>query len=165
MIRQTRSTRLQTDTYPDDYVALQANREVSSHPFQQSHVTKLLVKNYHMEVKHQGWLFTEGAIRAARPWIVAGKRLVSSILQLRCKLEMQKMADLPPERLHTSLPFSYMELDVFGPWTVVTQHTRGGAAHSKRWAILFTYEYQERTHRSYGIYGYCQLHQCIVKVF
>ncbi|KAJ8353346.1 hypothetical protein SKAU_G00209130 [Synaphobranchus kaupii] len=98
-----------------------------------------------MEVKHQGRQFTEGAIRAAGLWIVAGKRLIGSILhhcvicrKLRGKLEVQKMADLPPERLDTSPPFTYVGLDVFGPWTVVTRQTRGGAAHNKRWAILFT---------------------------
>lgn len=48
------------------------------------------------------------------------------------------MADLPPERLDTSPPFSYVGLDVFGPWSVVTRRTRGGAAQGKRWAILFT---------------------------
>ncbi|XP_037115370.1 uncharacterized protein LOC119127506 [Syngnathus acus] len=111
----------------------------------QNHVTRLLVEHHHAEVKHQGRQFTEGAIRAAGLWIVAGKRLVSSILyhcvtcrKLRGKMEVQKMADLPPERLDTSPPFSYVGLDVFGPWTVVTRRTRGGAAESKRWAILFT---------------------------
>ena len=48
------------------------------------------------------------------------------------------MADLPPERLSLSPPFTYVGLDVFGPWEVVTRRTRGGAAQSKRWAILFT---------------------------
>ncbi len=48
------------------------------------------------------------------------------------------MADLPPERLSTSPPFTYVGLDVFGPWTVVTRRTRGGVAENKRWAILFT---------------------------
>lgn len=47
------------------------------------------------------------------------------------------MADLPPERLVMSPPFSYVGLDVFGPWTVVTQRTREGATNSKRWANLF----------------------------
>ncbi|KAG5262246.1 hypothetical protein AALO_G00293800 [Alosa alosa] len=110
-----------------------------------SHVTRLLVEHHHAEVKHQGRHFTEGAIRAAGLWIVAGNRLVSSVLyhcvtcrKLRGKLEVQKMADLPPERLDTSPPFSYVGLDVFGLWTVVTRRTQGGAAESKRWAILFT---------------------------
>lgn len=48
---------------------------------------------------------------------------------------MQKLSDLPPEQLS---PFTYTGLDVFGPWTVVAHHTRGGQAHSKRWAVLFT---------------------------
>lgn len=111
----------------------------------QSHVTRLLVSHYHTKVKHQGRQFTEGAVRAAGLWIVAGKRLIGSVLhhcvtcrKLRGKLETQKMADLPPERLSSSPPFTYVGLDVFGPWNVVTRRTRGGAAQSKRWAILFT---------------------------
>lgn len=111
----------------------------------QSHVTRLLVSHYHTKVEHQGRQFTEGAVRAAGLWIVAGKRLISSVLhhcvtcrKLRGKLEVQKMADLPPDSLSLSPPFTYVGLDVFGPWNVVTRRTRGGAAQSKRWAILFT---------------------------
>lgn len=48
------------------------------------------------------------------------------------------MADLPPERLSTSPPFTYVGLDVFGPWKITARRTRGGHAESKRWAILFT---------------------------
>ncbi|XP_060771343.1 uncharacterized protein LOC132882106 [Neoarius graeffei] len=48
------------------------------------------------------------------------------------------MADLPPERLKTCPPFSYVGLDVFGPWTVTSRRTRGGHAQSKRWAIMFS---------------------------
>ena len=47
------------------------------------------------------------------------------------------MADLPPERLHTCPPFSYVGVDVFGPWPVMSRRTRGGQAQSKRWAMLF----------------------------
>lgn len=35
-------------------------------------------------------------------------------------------------------PFTYVGLDVFGPWNVVARRTRGGLAHSKRWAVIFT---------------------------
>ncbi|KAI3356593.1 hypothetical protein L3Q82_017793, partial [Scortum barcoo] len=35
------------------------------------------------------------------------------------------MSDLPPERLTPSPPFTYLGLDVFGPWNVVTRRTRG----------------------------------------
>ena len=48
------------------------------------------------------------------------------------------MADLPSDRLTPGPPFSSIGVDTFGPWEVVTRKTRGGAANSKRWAILFT---------------------------
>lgn len=109
------------------------------------HVSALLIRHYHERVEHQGRIFTEGAIRAAGLWLIGGKRCISSILhgcvtcrKLRGKLEMQKMSDLPPERLSVSPPFTYTGLDVFGPWTVVARRTRGGQALSKRWAVLFT---------------------------
>ncbi|KAI3356755.1 hypothetical protein L3Q82_003433 [Scortum barcoo] len=109
------------------------------------HVTTLLVSHHHTKVQHQGRHFTEGAVRAAGLWVVAGKRLIGSVIhncitcrKLRGKLQVQKMSDLPPERLTPSPPFTYVGLDVFGPWNVVTRRTRGGTAHSKRWAILFT---------------------------
>ncbi|KAJ7991266.1 hypothetical protein DPEC_G00295540 [Dallia pectoralis] len=47
------------------------------------------------------------------------------------------MADLPPERLKTCPPFTYVGVDVFGPWSITTRRTRGGQAESKRWAIMF----------------------------
>lgn len=47
------------------------------------------------------------------------------------------MADLPPERLETCPPFTYVGLDVFGLWSITTRRTRGGKAESKQWVILF----------------------------
>ncbi|KAJ7991249.1 hypothetical protein DPEC_G00295360 [Dallia pectoralis] len=47
------------------------------------------------------------------------------------------MADFPPERLHIGPPFTYVGVDVFGPWQIVARRTRGGQAQSKRWAMLF----------------------------
>ena len=110
-----------------------------------SHAAKLLVNHYHERVKHQGRVFTEAAVRTAGYWIVSGRKCVNSILhkcvtcnKLRGKATEQKMADLPIDRLSTEPPFTYIGLDAFGPWTVVTRRTRGGQAQSKRWAILFT---------------------------
>lgn len=110
-----------------------------------SHVAHLLVAHYHQEVKHQGRLFTEGAIRKAGYWIIGCRRMINSYLQkcVRClKLRgiqrYPKMADLPSERLCPAPPFTHIGVDVFGPWTVVTRRTRGGQAKSKRWAVLFT---------------------------
>lgn len=46
------------------------------------------------------------------------------------------MADLIPVRLETCPPFTYVGLDVFGPWSIITRST-GGQAESQQWAILF----------------------------
>ncbi|XP_040261634.1 uncharacterized protein LOC120977669 [Bufo bufo] len=48
------------------------------------------------------------------------------------------MSDLPVDRTSTEPPFTYVGLDVFGPWTVTARKTRGGHAENKRWAVLFT---------------------------
>lgn len=108
------------------------------------HVTTLLVRHYHNKVAHQGRHFTEGALRTAGVWIVGGRRRISSIIfkcvickRLRGKPEIQKMSDLPPDRLTVDPPFTYVGLDVFGPWSITTRRTRGGAAESKRWAVIF----------------------------
>ena len=47
------------------------------------------------------------------------------------------MADLAVDRISPATPFSYVGLDVFGPWQICALRTRGGLAHSKRWAVLF----------------------------
>ena len=49
------------------------------------------------------------------------------------------MADLPVQRLTPAPPFTYVGLDVFGPWQIVIRRTRGGVACNKRWAVIFTY--------------------------
>ena len=109
------------------------------------HIATLIATQFHVEVQHQGRHFTEGAIRAGGFWITGGKRLVSSIIfrcvkcrKLHGRVEGQKMADLPSERLEEGPPFTYVGLDVFGPWSITTRRTRGGQANSKRWAVLFT---------------------------
>lgn len=109
------------------------------------HLAVLLIRHHHEQVKHQGRHFTEGAVRGSGLWIVGAKRAISTPIykcvtcrKLRGRLEQQQMADLPPERLQQEPPFTYVGLDVFGPWEVVARRTRGGSANSKRWAILFT---------------------------
>ena len=47
------------------------------------------------------------------------------------------MANLPVDRISPAPPFSYVGHDVFGPWQICAQRTRGGLAHSKHWAVLF----------------------------
>ncbi|XP_033999688.1 uncharacterized protein LOC117493300 [Trematomus bernacchii] len=48
------------------------------------------------------------------------------------------MSDLPADRLSMDPPFTHVGLDVFGPWSVITRRTRGDAALSKRWEVIFT---------------------------
>ncbi|XP_051277216.1 uncharacterized protein LOC127375251 [Dicentrarchus labrax] len=105
----------------------------------QHHLTTLLVRHHHEQVKHQGRHFTEGAIRDAGLWLVGGKRCIRGTLsrcvtcrRLRGKQEHQLMADLPADRLQAAPPFTYVGLDVFGPWEVISRRTRGGQANSKR---------------------------------
>lgn len=109
------------------------------------HVTALIVKHLHNEVKHQGRHFTHGMVRSKGYWIVGGKRLVNKIIhqcikcrKLRGKQQHQKMADLPVQRVTPAPPFTYVGLDVFGPWQLVTRRTRGGVVCNKRWAVIFT---------------------------
>lgn len=108
-------------------------------------VSKLLVQYYHGLVHHQGRHFTEGALRSAGFWITGAKRLVYLVIhnciickKLRGSFASQKMSDLPLERVEQVSPFSYVGVDVFGPWQIVSRRTRGGNAASKRWAVLFT---------------------------
>ncbi len=103
------------------------------------HITSLLIQHYHKQVEHQGHVFTEGVLRAAGFWIIGGKRRISSVIfQCIQNTLTQKMSDLHPERLSMDPPFSFVGLDVFGPWVVTSCRTRGGQASSKRWAVLFT---------------------------
>lgn len=143
------------DPYLDDEGLLRVGSRLraskldeSKHPIiikKSQHVATLLVRHHHSEVVHQGRHFTEGAIRSAGIWIVGGKRLVSSVIykcvtcrKLRGKQQVQKMADLPADRLEPGPPFTNVGVDTFGPWEVTTRRTRGGQANNKRWAVLFT---------------------------
>ncbi|KAI2645807.1 Protein CASC3 [Labeo rohita] len=105
------------------------------------HISTLLIRHYHERVQHQGRHFTEGAIRASGLWIVGGRRLISKVLsqcvtcrRLRGKVKEQQMSDLPAERLQVDPPFSYVGMDMFGPWEVAARRTRGSHASSKRGA-------------------------------
>ncbi|KAJ8364608.1 hypothetical protein SKAU_G00134390 [Synaphobranchus kaupii] len=109
------------------------------------YLATLIIRHHHEMVKHQGRHFTEGAILADGLWLVGGKRYIQSTIfkcvtcrKLQGKIGQQQMSDLPAERLSTAPPFTYVGLDIFGPWEVSARRTRGGHTNSKRWAVLFT---------------------------
>lgn len=57
--------------------------------------------------------------------------------KLRAILSVQKMANLPADRLSIDPPFTNVGL-VFGPWSVSSQRIRGSVIQNKRWAVIFT---------------------------
>ncbi|XP_045210756.2 uncharacterized protein LOC123562171 [Mercenaria mercenaria] len=150
------SSILALDPYLDEHCVLRVGGRLSRSSLESSqkhpvivpgkhYVAKLLVNHFHTLVQHQGRQLTEGAVRDAGFWITGGKRLVSSQIyncitckKLRGRFLEQKMSDLPVDRVKQAAPFSYVGVDVFGPWSVVCRRTRGGQASSKRWAVLFT---------------------------
>jgi hypothetical protein len=87
---------------------------------------------------------TEGAIRSSGYWVIGSKKLVSSIIhqcvncrKSRGQFQVQKMSDLPDDRLSPGPPFTFVGLDTFGPWSVLHRKIRGGSLQQNRWAILF----------------------------
>ena len=108
-------------------------------------IAKLLVSYYHELVRHQGRHITEGKVRSAGLWITGLKRLVYSVIskcvlcrRFRGNITTQEMSDLPKERFKSCPPFTYVGVDCFDPWDIVTRRTRGGSVNSKRWAVLFS---------------------------
>ena len=75
------------------------------------HVTELLIKDFHEKAHHQGRGFTLNKIRSNGYWIIGCSGAVSSFIKncvtcqrLRAKVQEQKMADLPKERVEPSPP-------------------------------------------------------------
>lgn len=53
------------------------------------------------------------------------------------------MSDLPEERLKLDPPFSYVGLDVFGPWEVISKQQEVGS-------VVHMYVHSGHSHRSCG---------------
>lgn len=105
-----------------------------------SHVTNLLIRHFHSKEHHPGYGMTHNSIRQAGYWIVNGRSVVSHLLsscaichKLRGRAQVQKMANLPEERVTQAPPFTYTGMDVFGPWYI-----KEGRKELKRWGIVFT---------------------------
>jgi len=91
-----------------------------------SHLTKLVIKQCHEKVAHQGKNLTISEIKSTGYYIVIGvSRVLSSYIHqcITCRKQRnapmtQKMADLPVEKVEPAPPFTYVGCDVFGPFIV-----------------------------------------------
>ena len=104
------------------------------------HITKMLIAHFHDKMKHQGKGITINEIRSNGYWIPGMNRAVASYIHqcVTCRrhrkpTEEQRMADLPPERVEPSAPFTFCGMDCFGPFI-----TKQGRKESKRYGLLFT---------------------------
>ena len=103
-------------------------------------MTTLLIRHYHEKVHHQGRPATVNAIRNAGMWIIGGSSAVAHYLRqcVTCRklfgsTAIQKMSDLPEERLNPSPPFTHCGMDMFGPFLV-----KEGRKELKRYGVIFT---------------------------
>ena len=110
-----------------------------------NHVTDLVIKHFHQQCSHQGRHITLGTLRNEGYWVLGGQRQISKVIRdcvtckrLRGKRQDQIMADLPEERVTEAPPFTFVGVDVFGPFEVNSRKTRGCTSRAKRWAALFT---------------------------
>ena len=91
----------------------------------QSPISTLLVRHNHTRAKRQCRVLTQGAIVEAGYHIVGCRKLIDKLLKscvicrrLRASSEIQQMADLPPDRLEESPPFTNTSVDLIGPFYV-----------------------------------------------
>ena len=102
--------------------------------------TKRVVEWHHKKIEHRGKHTTIGEMREAGYWVVNSSKEVGAVVfrcvrckWLRGKLEGQKMANLPRNRISIEPPFTYCGVDLFGPIKI-----REGRKELKRYGVLFT---------------------------
>ena len=113
----------------------------SHHPF-----STLLVSHFHLATEHQGRHITLGALREEDFFLTHGSSFVKKYLhscmtcrRLRGAPQLQKMSDLPVDRLEESPPFAYSGMDVFGPDLISeSRSTRQYNSDRKVWGLVFT---------------------------
>jgi len=105
-----------------------------------SHVSTLIIKWCHEKTGHSGRGITLNEVRSNGFWVVNGnsavKKLISNCIRcrkMRGKTCIQKMGDLPTERGEEAPPFTYVGLDMFGPFMV-----KNARKEIKRYGIIFT---------------------------
>lgn len=105
-----------------------------------SHVSNLLIKHHHERVQHQGRGMTMNELRSNGIWIIGCSSAVSSYIykctqcrKFRRCTEVQRMGNLPSERLEATPPFAYCGIDCFGPFYI-----KEGRKDIKRYGLLLT---------------------------
>lgn len=103
-------------------------------------VTQLILDHCHKKTQHQGRGQTLNDLRANGYWTIGASKVVAKHIKccvtcrkVRGPTELQRMADLPVDRLEPSPPFSYTGVDCFGPF-----YTKQGRKNCKRYGLLFT---------------------------
>ena len=103
-------------------------------------LSKIVLIWYHSEVAHCGRGITMNAVRSAGYWIVNLNSLTRSIIRscFKCrynrgKCSNQLMADLPADRTECVPPFTYVGVDMFGPFQVKERRST-----IKKFIALFT---------------------------
>ena len=103
-------------------------------------IAELVVRCCHKQVAHSGRGITMNQIRSSGFWVTRCNSLVRCIIskcamckQLRERLQQQKMADLPKERMSEEPSFSYCGVDLFGSFIV-----KDGQKEVKRHGALYT---------------------------
>ena len=109
---------------------------------QRSHVSRLFVREAHLNCLHGGPTLTTSTL-AQRVWILGQRRLVKTVIRFcvpcqRVKpwLAHQMMVNLPTHRVTCSRPFSRAGLDYAGPFQIRALKDRGHKAY-KGYIVLF----------------------------
>ena len=108
-------------------------------------LTTLVISKCHSNVGHSGRKLTHGAIISAGYHILRGQSVIRRFLdecvlckKLRGSTMVQKMADLPADRIEQVPPFTNVGCDIMGPLYVHQgRSTRGSPAQKKVWAVVF----------------------------
>ncbi|XP_030849893.1 uncharacterized protein LOC115927770 [Strongylocentrotus purpuratus] len=107
---------------------------------QRSHVTDLVIRHCHELTAHQGRGMTLNQIRENGFWVLGSSNRVANFIRkcvicnrLRSPAQLQKMSDLPSDRVLPAAPFTYCGIDCFGPWVI-----KEGRKEMKRYGLLFT---------------------------
>lgn len=107
-----------------------------------TYLTRLIILHYHLSLLHGGMRLVMSLIQR-RFWIVSGRAAIRAVLhscvvctRFRASCPQPCMADLPPNRVKQSHPFSSVGTDYGGPFVVKESRRRNARTH-KAYLALF----------------------------